>query len=432
MDILTVSQCLTLIQNALGMHEILGFPITVRGEISGFKVIKGHAYFSIKDQAGLIKAVYFSIPSALSSSITDGNVVDATGQFKLYFERGDLQLYVKSLQLQTKFGLLQLRFEELKRKLIREGVIPKPPEECRALPMYPRKIGVVASAKSAAFADIVRTLQKRYPVGHILLFHTGVQGDTAIDQIVHAITQAERSEADAVIVARGGGSIEDLWCFNEERVVRAIRQCKKPIIVGVGHEIDHTLSEYAADYIASTPTAAAVQASPDISLTIERYGQKMQHTKNMVISRLAEVSAKAGTIRRLLRFYRPDQMLLRDQQRLEEIKKYILSTGKAVCDLTDNQQELMFEKLTHTSPQPAIEKSEWILSGFERGLSGLDPSLVLNRGYAWVEKHGKITSSVVEFVADDELTIRLKDGRVEANVTRVIREKENGNGQRSE
>ncbi|HPX98117.1 MAG TPA: exodeoxyribonuclease VII large subunit, partial [Thermotogota bacterium] len=241
MDVYSVGQCLAILQSALAQDEILQGSLTVRGEISGWKIVRGHAYFSLKDAGGMIKSVYFSVPAILAAKIAEGNVVDATGQFKIYAERGELQFYVRAMRLQNVAGLLQLRFEELKMRLNREGVIPKPPEARRSLPSFPRQIGVVASRSSAAFADIVQTLQKRYPVAEIRLFHTGVQGENAKIEIVRALQEAGRSAVEVIILARGGGSIEDLWPFNEEVVVRAVRNCEKPIIVGVGHEIDHTL-----------------------------------------------------------------------------------------------------------------------------------------------------------------------------------------------
>ena len=154
MDVYSVGQCLLILQLALARDEVLQGSLTVRGEVSGWKVVRGHAYFSLKDPGGLIKSVYFSVPPSLAGKIAEGNVVDATGQFKIYAERGELQFYVRTIRLQSAAGLLQLRFEELKTRLNREGVIPKPPEEKRQLPRFPRRIGVVASRSSAAFADI--------------------------------------------------------------------------------------------------------------------------------------------------------------------------------------------------------------------------------------------------------------------------------------
>jgi len=419
MDVYSVGQCLLILQLALARDEVLQGSLTVRGEVSGWKVVRGHAYFSLKDPGGLIKSVYFSVPPSLAGKIAEGNVVDATGQFKIYAERGELQFYVRTIRLQSAAGLLQLRFEELKTRLNREGVIPKPPEEKRQLPRFPRRIGVVASRSSAAFADIEKTLQKRYPVAEILLFHTGVQGEIAKMEIVRALRQASQSEADVVILARGGGSIEDLWAFNEEVVVRAVRGCGKPIIVGVGHEIDHTLSEYAADVIASTPTAAAMQASPDLRASMEHYRQKVDHARRSLLLHIHRIEEKARSFARLLRFYRPDQTLLREMQNARRIRHRLASAGKSIGQAIDRTLEDHFRRILSVSPVRRLEDIGTRLDALYRIVKGFDPSLVLHRGYAWIEVDGKIVSSVVKFGENDPFTVRLKDGTLEAITKRT-------------
>ncbi|HPB86511.1 MAG: exodeoxyribonuclease VII large subunit [Thermotogae bacterium] len=420
MDVYSVGQCLAILQSALAQDEILQGSLTVRGEISGWKIVRGHAYFSLKDAGGMIKSVYFSVPAILAAKIAEGNVVDATGQFKIYAERGELQLYVRAMRLQNVAGLLQLRFEELKMRLNREGVIPKPPEARRSLPSFPRQIGVVASRSSAAFADIVQTLQKRYPVAEIRLFHTGVQGENAKIEIVRALQEAGRSAVEVVILARGGGSIEDLWPFNEEVVVRAVRNCEKPIIVGVGHEIDHTLSEYAADVIASTPTGAAMQASPDLHAWMDQYRQKVDHARLTLLLTIRRIEEKVENFARLLRFYRPDQMLLRELENAERMRRRLAQYGRNICQGVARSQEDHFKRILSVTPLRHIEETTARLDALYRIVKGFDPGLVLHRGYAWIEKDGKIMSSVVEFGENDPFTVRLKDGNVEAVAKKTI------------
>ena len=425
MDAFSVGQCLSILQSALARDEILQGLLTVRGEISGWKIVRGHAYFSLKDAGGMIKSVYFSVPAPQAAKIAEGNVVDATGQFRIYAERGDLQFYVRAMRLQNAVGLLQLRFEELKARLNREGIIPKPPEERRSLPRFPRRIGVVASRSSAAFADIVKTLQKRYPVAEVCLFHTGVQGESAKIEIVQALRDAALSESEVIILARGGGSIEDLWPFSEEAVVRAVRSCGKPIVVGVGHEIDHTLSEYAADVIASTPTGAAMQASPDLHAWMDHYRQKVTHARQSLLLYIRRIEEKAENFGRLLRFYRPDQMLLRETEKVSRLRRRLAQYGMSLNRAIERSQETNFRRVLSLAPLRPIEEMKARLDALGRVVKSFDPGLVLNRGYAWIEKDGKIASSVVKFGEKDPFTVRLKDGALEAVVTKTVSQERN-------
>ena len=235
--------------------------VTVKGEISNLKIHgRGHLYFSLKDENSKINCVMFNYAPKVSFELNDGMSVQVKGRVNVYEASGSYQIYVDEMTNDGVGNLYQL-FEELKKRLNNEGLFDE--KHKQKLPRIPKKIGVITAPTGAAVKDIISTINKRYPLCEIIIFPTLVQGDGAKENIVKMIEKANESDVDVIILGRGGGSIEDLWAFNEEIVARSIYNSKIPIVSAVGHEIDFTISDFVADLRAPTPTGAALMVVPD-------------------------------------------------------------------------------------------------------------------------------------------------------------------------
>ena len=260
----TVSEINALINRKLKMDPSFK-NILVKGEISNFSTnsFSGHSYFTLKDENSQIDAVMFKgmKDRFLKIELKDGMKVIIKGKIEVYVKNGKYQLYATKIT-EDGIGNLYVAFEQLKKKLEKEGLFEK--SHKKTIPKYPKKIGVVTAPTGAAIRDILTTIKKRYPICEILIFPTLVQGDHAKEQIVRQIRNAQRYDIDTLIVGRGGGSIEDLWPFNEESVAREIYDCEIPVISAVGHEVDFTISDFVADERAPTPTGAAQIAVPEL------------------------------------------------------------------------------------------------------------------------------------------------------------------------
>src|SRR5438309_6966539 len=263
-SIFSVTQISRYLKELMETDEILQ-DVWVRGEISGCRTYgSGHCYFTLKDAEAQLPCVFFKHARLRSSAseLRDGMAIAANGHISLYERDGKLQLYVERIE-PIGDGALYLRFEQLKERLAAEGLFDE--ERKRPLPAQPAVIGIVTSPQAAALRDMLRVLRTRYPLASVILSPTLVQGSEAPAAIAAAIDRLnEHDEADVIIVGRGGGSIEELWAFNEEIVARAIARSRIPVISGVGHETDFTIADFVADHRASTPTAAAAAAVPDI------------------------------------------------------------------------------------------------------------------------------------------------------------------------
>ena len=359
-------------------------PVAVRGEISGFsRAASGHCYFSIKDASGQIRCAMFRrAASLLDFSPVDGELVELGGRIGVYEARGDLQLVVESMR-RAGAGALFERFLQLKAKLEAQGLFDAARK--RALPVLPRGIGIVTSLGAAALHDVVTTLQRRVPHIPVLLAPASVQGGSAPQELVAALNSLYRltreGSIDVILLVRGGGSMEDLWAFNDEQLVRTVVQSPVPVVSGVGHETDFTLVDFAADLRAPTPTAAAeLVAQPrDTWLGMfdaierglkdaaqrrtDRHGQQL----DLIASRMGRPSARLG---------RQRMRLASDAQRLQLLCEQLLR---------QRRQDLL--RLQAVLPQ-AIERglnlSQERLQRVQQHLGLLDPTLVLQRGYAWL------------------------------------------------
>jgi len=359
--------------------------LTVRGELSGgTRAASGHWYFSLKDDGGaaaLLRCAMFRRHAAgLDFSPQDGQQVELRGRLAVYEPRGDLQFIVESMR-RVGAGNLYEEFLRLRARLEAAGLFD--PTRKRVLPSMPRRIGIVTSPQAAALHDVLSTLARRAPHVALVLYPSAVQGAEAPAGLVRALALAgERREVDLLLLVRGGGSLEDLWSFNDERVVRAVVTCPLPVICGVGHETDITLCDLAADLRAPTPTAAAELATPakaDLWLALQGQAQALQRSVRRRLDTQAQRLDAAG-----LRLERPARALAPQRQRLERLARRLhavvaqrrVVAGQALPVAAVRLQRAVAVRLSGQGQ---------VLGGYGQRLQALDPTAVLRRGYAWVE-----------------------------------------------
>ena len=312
------------------MHFLIEF--FIKGEISNFKVQmpSGHCYFTIKDEGSRLSAIMFrGTASRVGTNFKDGDMVNVIGKISLYEPSGNYQIYIESME-QSGSGDLYKKFLELKDKLYKEGLFDE--SKKKEIPKFPKKIGIVTASTGAAIRDILTTIKRRYPLCETILFPCLVQGVGAKEDIVKNIKLANTYDIDTLIVGRGGGSIEDLWAFNEEIVARAIYDSKVPVISAVGHEIDFTISDYVADKRAATPTAAAELAVPNVNellLSIDKCYERCTNSVVSLINRYKEILSKIKKSSILINpvnlYNAKKQMLLIDTKNLNNSINNILT-----------------------------------------------------------------------------------------------------------
>jgi exodeoxyribonuclease VII large subunit len=414
----TISEILEKTKELIENHPEIGGYISIIGEIGTIKIYGKHAYMSLKDESSTLKAVYFNISSENRVNFKEGTLIEAFGYISIYKERGEFQLYIKSARELSKTGLLRQKFEEQKQRLINEGIIPRQETERRKLPEFPEKIGIITSRNGAALHDIIQTFKKIYPELTLQIFHTGVQGKVE-KQIIQAISNAEGSDVDCLIIARGGGSLEDLWCFNDENVVKKIKSCKKPVISGIGHETDHTLSEYAADYIASTPTAAAMIAVPNIFDFLSHKSAVLKRAEFNLQKKLNDVQIRLLSVSKNLLKRDPEYELQQNQKKLDYLIKIL-----------GNHIDNKFNVLTHRlSGMKAINKYSVIETRVDKisskmlvlkeKINASNPDKYLELGYSRVEKDKIPVLGVVQLNTGDLVNVLMKDGEFTAEVKRL-------------
>ncbi len=388
MAIHSVSEVNNFIKQLLASTPILS-SIMVRGEISNFKCYaSGHCYFTLKDASSALKCVMFrSQAQHLRFQPVNGLSVIASGNIAVYERDGVYQLYVDSLAPEGK-GDLALAYEQLKNRLAAEGLFAK--ERKKALPKFPKKIGVVTSLSGAVLRDIYHVTKRRWPAVQLVLYPVQVQGEFSAKQVALAIEFFNTKYAvDVMIVGRGGGSMEDLWSFNEEVVVRAIAASKIPIISAVGHETDFSLADFAADVRAATPSQAAELAVPDRD-ELKRYVVRMQRQLVQMARReLNERRLRLQACQKNKLLQRPELLLADRRQRLDNLISKLRQCLDENITVKNHQLSLALEKL-----------------------SVLNPAKTLQRGFALVEHGGKIVTRAQEVKKGDKLQLTFSDGKV--------------------
>ncbi len=362
--------------------------VWVRGEVTNFKQYpSGHLYFSLKDDFSSIKCVLFRSYAANTPPLRNGMEVIAHGRVSLYEQRGDYQFYVDAIEL-AGIGELHLRFEQLKARLEAEGLFD--PARKRPLPPMPAVVGVVTSASGAALRDILRTLRLRCPLVRVILAPSLVQGDGAAEQVAAAIELLNaQGEADAIVVARGGGSLEELWAFNEEVVARAIARSHVPVVTGVGHETDFTIADFVADLRASTPTAAATAVVPDASAWRAGLDEAQERLSYLLASRLAAERQRLSVARHTLERAGPAGRVAEGRQRVDEARHAL-----------DLHMAHLLELAGQRVQTAALR------------LHALSPLLTLGRGFAVVQRQadGRRVTSVTQVTPGQGLAVRVADG----------------------
>jgi exodeoxyribonuclease VII large subunit len=369
----------------------------VQGELSNFsRPASGHWYFSLKDRDAQVRCAMFRLRNARTGFVPrDGQQVLVRARVSLYEPRGDYQLLVEELE-DAGLGALQRAFEELKRRLAAEGLFA--PERKRPLPTAPRCIGVITSPSGAAIRDILHILARRFPAARVLIYGVPVQGAAAAPAIVAALDLASaRGECDVLIVARGGGSLEDLWAFNDERVARAIHRARLPIITGIGHEIDFTIADFVADLRAPTPSGAAELVVPDGGAWRTRLAQLHERFLAAMRRTLAGERAALSALERRLTASHPGARLRVMAQRLDELE------GRLQFVL-----------------QARLRREETRLQSLARALQAVSPLATLERGFAVVTRShdGELITAAAQVAVDERIDVRLATGRLQASVVR--------------
>ena len=390
--------------------------IYIRGEISNYKTYpSGHSYFTLKDEKSQISAVMFkgNKDRFLKFEPQNGMKVIIKGKIEVYVKTGRYQLYATKIT-EDGIGELYIAFEQLKKKLDKEGLFDE--DHKKDIPKYPNRIGVVTAQTGAAVKDIITTIKRRYPTCEILVFSTLVQGDMAAPQIVRQIRHSQNYNLDTLIVGRGGGSIEDLWPFNEEIVAREIYACETPVISAVGHEIDWTISDYVADLRAPTPTAAAELAVPQMSEVKYKIAQLNNRMQKSIEDKLMKNKTKIEQI--------SQKQILRNPESIYEIKQMHLDSQINRLEFSSrniiSQNKNKLFKLEHSNvmrnPDEIIKpKKERFTRNIEK-LEILNPLLTLKRGYTLAKKDGKVISSAKDVKVGDKLDIEFDDGTINTKV----------------
>jgi exodeoxyribonuclease VII large subunit len=397
---LTVTELNSYIKNLFDNDRSLK-AVSVRGEISNFTYHKtsGHLYFSLKDDGGQVKAVMFrSAAAALKFMPENGMKFIVRCSVSVYSPSGSYQLYVTSMQPDG-IGALYLAYEQLKAKLESEGLFS---EEFKvSIPKYPSKIGVITSPTGAAVRDIINITARRYPLADIYLYPSLVQGEGASSNLTKGIDYFDKSNlVDVIIIGRGGGSIEDLWAFNDEALAIRIFACRIPVISAVGHETDFTICDFVSDMRAPTPSAAAELAVPDARELLMR----LSDTSDMLKMSL-------------------ERMVERRAERLEYLKKAaIVSFPDKFFDGYDSYLEKMRSDITNYERE-IISECDSSVRAIAAKLQALSPLSVLSRGYSVVSSAGKVVKQINDVEVSDMLTVRVTDGEIKAEVKERLESK---------
>jgi len=402
-NILSVSDLTSYLREVLESDEILQ-DLWVTGEISNFaRPSSGHLYFTLKDSSAAVRCVMWRNAAArLAFSPREGMAVEAHGGMGVYEVSGQVQLYVDTLRPAGEGALFQ-EFLRLKALLEAEGLFDI--ERKKSVPERPKTIGIVTSPTGAALQDMLNTIRRRYPVAEVVIAPTPVQGQDAPPGIVAALAKINKEiRPDVILLGRGGGSIEDLWAFNDEAVVRAVAASQAPLISGVGHETDFTLTDFAADLRAPTPTAAAELATPDhtelLGILQETSNRQTNHVREMI----SDLKWEHQKLKNNLDHLSPVHTINTHRQRLDEIAYRIDGAIRYI-----------------------LERKSLQLANLNQSLKSLNPAAVLNRGYAIVtaEKDGRLVRDARQIDLDDLVNIRVSRGNMNARITEINQEPEN-------
>lgn len=413
-EALTVSQLNAYIKSLVDRDDFLG-SVAVRGELSNYKIYpSGHHYFTLKDAESSLKCVMFrSAAGKLRFRPESGMGVTAWGRISVYPRDGAYQLYCEALMPEG-FGDLQMAYEQLKAKLEKEGLFDR--SHKKPIPRYPERIAVITSSAGAAVHDIIRVLRRRWPMGKIMLLPVRVQGVEAPGEIAAALRYAsEHKVADVVITGRGGGSIEDLWAFNDERVARAIYDCEIPVISAVGHEPDVTIADFVADLRAATPSNAAELAAPDVTELMQAIDSAMRRLENSMAKRISgsREALEALSSRRVLQ---SATGFIEQRRSQVETLRVRLEAASGFASKSRSQLDNLASRLDSALDAAMTRKKNEYLRAAAK-LDALSPLKVLSRGYAIaMDEDGRAVKDSSGVRAGDKLTVRLASGALGCRV----------------
>ncbi len=422
----------SLLENKIG-------EVWVEGELSNVKSsANGHCYFSLKDDKSQIRCVMFAYAKRLQFDLEDGLQVTVRGKISVYGQRGEYQIQAQHIEPKG-VGAFQIAFEQLKSKLGSEGLFE--PARKKKLPTFPFRIGMVTSVKGAALHDMLRVLKKRYPVASVLLYPATVQGEHAAPAITEGVqfldAHAQELGLDVIVIGRGGGSLEDLWAFNDETLAYAIAAADTPIVSAVGHEVDFTISDFVSDVRAPTPSAAIEQIVPELSAvhyTIEQFESRLKH---VIQSQQDLRQERFERIKRWLRT--PEQTIQNQLQQIDDLTKSAslclkkelekkklkhdslrrrLASNIPRRDFKHQQEHLAnLQARLHRSLEVFVKNSKSKFGEYTTRLESASPLSALQRGYAVpLDSRGKTVRSIAQVKPDDELTLHLQNGLIHTKV----------------
>lgn len=418
--------------------------VYLTGQVSNFRRRPNHQYFSLKDEQAVIQATMWAGTfKKLDFELEEGMKINVVGRVQIYEPSGSYSIIIEKAEPDG-IGALAIQFEQLKKKLTEAGYFDE--RHKQPLPQFVKKIGVVTSPSGAVIRDIITTVSRRFPGVEILLFPTKVQGEGASQEVAANIALAnEREDLDLLIVGRGGGSIEDLWAFNEEVVVQAIFESRLPVISSVGHETDTTLADFVADRRAATPTAAAELATPvtkaDIISWISERQNRAYQAGLRVIKRDQE---RLGKLAKSVIFRQPERLYDGYAQKCDHLTSRLKSTVEQQVQQASQAQQLLNQRLLAVDLERNIRRYKERIEALKRlltsqvtsqyesqlarfkkaqdALLSLDTSRIIARGYAMVQKGDKVISSVTEVAKGEQLSVQLKDGQLEVEVKNAKKE----------
>lgn len=399
--------------------------IYLKGEISNFKAHStGHLYFSIKDENSKINAIMFNRnASSLKFTPIEGTKVLVAGRVSVYESTGSYQIYVEEM-LEDGVGNLYVAFEQLKEKLTKEGLFDK--KYKKTIPSIPSKIGIVTAPTGAAIKDILSTIKRRFPICETILFPSLVQGENAANDIVKNIKLADEYNLDVLIVGRGGGSIEDLWPFNEEIVARAIFDAKTPIISAVGHEIDFTISDFVADMRAPTPTGAAEMAVPNMIDLLKHINQLKIRLNESIYKKINFQKIYLDSIKNSFVIKNPLIMYENKKQNLDILYDKLLDGLNNLINKKNHELELIKNNHIIRNPEYLFKDKKINFKNLIEKLEIVNPIGILKRGYSITYIDNHVLNNVDKVKNDDNISVRVTNGVILASVKSVKKDDKNG------
>ena len=396
--------------------------VYLKGEISNFKRHPtGHLYFSLKDEKSKINAIMFARDTFnLKFNPTDGTKVLVHGRVSIYEQAGNYQIYVDEME-EDGIGNLYKKYEELKKKLELEGLFDQ--EHKKVIPFFPKRVGVITAKTGAAIRDIVTTIKRRCPITEIIVFSSLVQGDGAKEDIVRNIHLAENYNIDTLIVGRGGGSIEDLWPFNEEIVARAIYECNIPIISAVGHETDFTIADFVADARAATPTAGAMIATPVLTDLIKHNDQLKIRLNETILKKIKIFNLELDRFKNSYVLKNPMIMYDNKKQKLIMYSDKLNGLINNIIIIKKNKLNILHNNHIIINPLTLYNDKIKYLDKLNEKLLVINPLNTLKRGYSVLYKDNSTINSIKKLKINDKIKIKLVDGLVDASIDKMEEEK---------